>query len=139
MKAALFFGLKEGVRVEDVPNPMPGPGEVLIRVAACGVCHTDLHYVDHGVPTFKAPPLILGHEASGTVEKQGERTGRFPVGTRVLIPPVIPCEDCDRCREGRPNICRNMKMLGNRSASNWPNDLFVPEDACALSAIANAP
>ena len=57
--------------VQEVPTPVAGPDQVLIKVAACGVCHTDLHYIEHGVPTFKPPPVILGHEASGTVAAVG--------------------------------------------------------------------
>lgn len=53
MKAAVFYAANEPLRVEEVPTPLPGPGEVLVKVAACGLCHTDLHYIDHGVPTFK--------------------------------------------------------------------------------------
>ena len=72
MKAAIFYAAKEPLRIEEVPTPVPGPGEVLVKVAECGLCHTDLHYIDHGVPTFKKPPLILGHEISGTVAGWGE-------------------------------------------------------------------
>ena len=61
MKAAVFYGVNQPLRIEEVPDLTPGPREVLVKVAACGVCHTDLHYLDHGVPTFKKPPLILGH------------------------------------------------------------------------------
>ena len=67
MKAAVFHAVGQPLAVQEVPDPAPGPGELLVRVAACGVCHTDLHYIDHGTPTFKQPPLILGHEISGTV------------------------------------------------------------------------
>ena len=64
MKAAVFHEAGQELVIEEVPTPKPGEGEALIKVAACGVCHTDLHYIDHGTPTFKKPPLILGHEAS---------------------------------------------------------------------------
>lgn len=86
MKAAF---LKEGNKhlvVEDIPVPRPNDGQLLIKVAACGVCGTDLHYIDHGVPTFKKPPIILGHEASGIVATEGDS---FKPGDRVLIPPMF--------------------------------------------------
>jgi len=56
MKAAVYYGPNQPLKIEEVPRPEPGEDEVLVKVAACGVCHTDLHYIDHGVPTFKEPP-----------------------------------------------------------------------------------
>ena len=61
MKAAVFHGAKSGLKLEEIPVPRPAADEVRVRVAACGVCHTDLHYIDHGVPTRHDPPLVLGH------------------------------------------------------------------------------
>src|SRR3989338_11149337 len=83
MKAAVFRGPNQPLDVTDVPTPVPGAGEVLVRVAGCGLCHTDLHYIDHGVPTFKSPPLVLGHEASGVVAKTGPGTNGRKEGDRV--------------------------------------------------------
>ena len=71
MKAAVFYGSHQPLKVEEIPTPAPKAGEVLVKVAGCGVCHTDLHFLDHDVPTFKKPPLVLGHEASGTVAAVG--------------------------------------------------------------------
>ena len=68
MKAAVFHGPERPLTIEEIPTPSPGPNEVRVKVAACGVCHTDLHYIDHGTPTFKPPPLVLGHEVSGTID-----------------------------------------------------------------------
>jgi len=82
-------------------------------VAACGVCHTDLHYIEHGVPTFKKPPVVLGHEASGIIEKAGNAVANVTEGQRVLIPAVLTCGKCNFCRIGKENICKDMKMLGN--------------------------
>jgi 6-hydroxycyclohex-1-ene-1-carbonyl-CoA dehydrogenase len=113
MKAALFLGPNQPLRIDDVRIPAPSPDEVLVKVCACGVCHTDLHYIDHGVPTFKQPPVILGHEVSGTIEEIGERAGNYKKGDRVLVPPVFTCGKCEMCRTGRENICDNMIMLGN--------------------------
>jgi D-arabinose 1-dehydrogenase-like Zn-dependent alcohol dehydrogenase len=105
MKAALFYAPHEPLKVEDVPTPSPKEGEVLVKVAACGLCHTDLHYIDHGVPTFKEPPLILGHEVSGTVASLGAGVTRFKEGDHVLLPAVYGCGECAMCRTGRENIC----------------------------------
>src|SRR6185295_1698222 len=88
MRAAVFHGPKQPLRIEEVPTPRAAPGEVVIRVAACGICHTDLHYIDHGTPTFKKPPMILGHEASGTVAEVGPAVAGWTQGDRVLVPAV---------------------------------------------------
>lgn len=113
MKAAVFHGGNQPLQLEDVPMPVIGPDDILVKVAACGVCHTDLHYLDHGVPTFKTPPLILGHEASGTVAECGRDVSGFKAGDRVLLPAVFSCGHCHYCRSGRENICQSMIMLGN--------------------------
>lgn len=113
MKAAVFHGPEVGLRVEDIPIPQCGPDQVLVKVAACGACHTDLHYIEHGTPTFKTPPIVLGHEASGIVEEVGVDVDHLKVGQRVLIPAVLTCGRCRFCRMGRENICSDMKMLGN--------------------------
>lgn len=113
MKAAVFYGPNQPLKVEEVPTPQIGDGEVLIKVAACGLCHTDISYIDHGVPTFKKPPLILGHEISGTVAEVAADVTNFKVGDKVLLPAVTSCGVCSYCRSGRENICASMKMFGN--------------------------
>lgn len=112
MKAAVFYGVGQPLKIEDIPTPEISPEEALIKIAACGVCHTDLHYLE-GVPTFKKPPLILGHEASGIVTKVGEKVTNVKENGRVLIPPVLTCGTCYNCRIGRENLCRNIVMIGN--------------------------
>jgi 6-hydroxycyclohex-1-ene-1-carbonyl-CoA dehydrogenase len=113
MKAAVFHGAGLPLKIQDVPDPRPQPDEILVRIAACGVCHTDLHYLDHGVPTAKTPPLILGHEASGAVVETGSLTSGWKSGDRVILPAVLTCGRCVLCRAGRSNICENMRMYGN--------------------------
>lgn len=113
MRAAVFYGPDMPLRVEDMPVPALDAGEVLVKVAACGLCHTDLHYIDHGVPTVKTPPMILGHEATGTVVLAGPAAGAVKEGDRVLLPAILTCGQCAACRYGRENICQNMRMFGN--------------------------
>ena len=125
MKAAVFHGAGEPLRIEDIPVPEPGPGDVLVKVAACGVCHTDLHYLDHGTPTFKEPPLVLGHEIAGTLASP-DPTGRLREGEPVLLPAVISCGRCVACRSGRENICENGVMLGNNIDGGYAEYLVVP-------------
>lgn len=126
MKAAVFYEPNKPLKIEEVPTPEPGPGQLLIKTAACGVCHTDLHYIDHGVPTFKKPPLILGHEPSGTVAALGSGVDGFKQGDKVLLPAVLTCGQCEFCRTGRENICVSMVMFGNNIDGAYAEYVLAP-------------
>jgi alcohol dehydrogenase, propanol-preferring len=126
MKAAVYHGPEGGLVIEDVPVPSIGRDDALVKVAACGACHTDLHYIEHGVPTFKKPPIILGHECSGIVEDVGADVGHLTKGQHVLIPAVLTCGRCIACRQGRENICADMKMLGNHFDGAYAEYVAVP-------------
>jgi 6-hydroxycyclohex-1-ene-1-carbonyl-CoA dehydrogenase len=125
MKAAVFYEPGQPLKIEEVPTPEPAEGEVLVKVAACGLCRTDLHYL-HGTPTFKKPPIILGHEISGTVESLGEGVASFAEGDRVLIPPVFACGQCMYCRTGRGTICTKQTMVGNHRDGGFAEYIAVP-------------
>lgn len=130
MKAAVFYGSNQPLKIEEVETPRIEHHEILVKIAACGVCNTDLHYIDHGVPTFKTPPLILGHEPSGIVEEVGADVKNFKTGDRVLIPAVFSCGYCANCRLGRENICFNMVMLGNHIDGAFAEFTRVPAKDC---------
>src|SRR5699024_3338867 len=125
VKAAVFHGPGRPLTIEDIPVPEPGPGEVLVRIAACGVCHTDLHYLDHGTPTFKKPPLVLGHEIAGTRASR-DPSGRLREGEPVLLPAVLSCGCCAACRAGRENICEQGVMLGNSIDGGYAEYIALP-------------
>lgn len=127
MKAAVFAGTPGRLDVQELPTPKPAGDEILVKVSACGVCHTDLHYIDHGVPTAKKPPIILGHEAAGTVAATGPSVLRMREGDRVLIPAVLTCGACSLCETGRSNICQSMRMLGNHVDGAFSEYLAVRE------------
>jgi alcohol dehydrogenase, propanol-preferring len=126
MRAAVFHGSGRPLVVGEVVRPIPGPGDALVKVAACGFCHTDLHYLDHGVPTAKSPPLILGHEISGVVEELGPGSTARSVGDRVLVPSILPCGNCEYCRSGRGNICPHLEMPGNHIDGGFAEYVRVP-------------
>lgn len=126
MRAAIFHEAHAPLRIEEWPTPEPRDDEVLVRVAACGLCHTDLHYIDHGVPTAKRPPLILGHEATGAVARAGSQVTSVKTGDRVLLPAVLPCGACFACRTGRENICLNMRMFGNDVDGAYAEYVIAP-------------
>jgi L-iditol 2-dehydrogenase len=101
------------VRVEPREQPVPGPDEVLVRIAAVGVCGSDVHYFEHGrIGDFVVrEPLVLGHEASGVVVALGERATRHEVGQRVTLEPGVPCGRCTQCRCGRYNLCPDVRFF----------------------------
>jgi 6-hydroxycyclohex-1-ene-1-carbonyl-CoA dehydrogenase len=101
------------------------PDEVIIEVAGCGVCHTDIGFAYEGIPTRHALPLILGHEIAGRVVLAGERACDW-IGRSVIVPAVIPCGDCDACRGGRPTICRKQFMPGNDADGGFAAHVRVP-------------
>lgn len=126
MKAAIFYEARQPLRVEEVPTPAPQAGEILVKVAGCGVCHTDLGYVDHGVPTGKKPPLILGHEATGVVAGVGAGVKNFKDGDRVVLPAVYGCGQCKLCRMGRENVCENMVFIGSNADGAYAEYIVYP-------------
>ena len=103
MRVARLHGPGD-VRLHDEPRPTPGPGEVLVRVEAVGLCGSDLHWFSEGsiggVPLTR--PLVPGHELAGTTED----------GRRVAVDPAIPCEECPQCLEGHPNLCPTVRFAG---------------------------
>jgi len=114
-----------------IPVPELQPGEVLVEIAGCGVCHTDLGYFYSGVPTVTKPPLTLGHEISGVVVA-GEKER---IGKEVIIPAVMPCRSCPICDMGRGNRCLAQKMPGNSLGiyGGFSSHIVVPAmDLCPV-------
>jgi alcohol dehydrogenase, propanol-preferring len=103
---------REPLRLMDLPDPRPSPGEVLVRVAACGVCRTDLHIVDGELPHPRLP-IIPGHEIVGCIEEIGPGVEMLGPGMRVGIPWLgYTCAKCDYCRAGRENLCDRPLFTG---------------------------
>ena len=127
MKAEAYFLEKTAsplVRRELVIDD-PGPGEALVEVRACGLCHTDLSYADGSVRPRHDLPLVLGHEITGRVVVAGPRAEHL-VGRPVLVPAVLPCGDCEICRAGRGNACSRQKMPGNDIHGGFSTHVLVP-------------
>ena len=105
--------MKEYRKLEltDMPVPEPGPGEVLIRVAACGICGSDVHGFD-GSTGRRIPPIVMGHEAAGTIAAVGAGVSGFSVGDRVTFDSTLYCGECFFCRRGDVNLCDNRQVLG---------------------------
>lgn len=118
-------GLKQPLQQVTAALPQPGAGEVLVKVAGCGVCHTDLGFYYDGVRTKSPLPLTLGHEISGTVQAAGP--GAEPWQDRaVIVPAVMPCGECDVCRQDLGNICMDQKMPGNDIQGGFASHIVVP-------------
>lgn len=125
MKAIRFTAVGEPLRIEDLPEPEPSRDEVVVRVAGCGVCHTDIGFWKDGVPTKKQPPLTLGHEISGVVVAAGSNHAAL-LDCDVIVPAVIPCGECVLCREERGNVCRSQLMPGNDIDGGFAEYIVTP-------------
>ncbi|HZD50252.1 MAG TPA: alcohol dehydrogenase catalytic domain-containing protein, partial [Silvibacterium sp.] len=111
MKALLLSEPSKLDITDDMPRPVPGPGEVLIRIAACGICGSDVHGYD-GSSGRRIPPLVMGHEAAGTVAETGDGVRQFAPGDRVTFDSTVYCGDCEYCRVGDVNLCDNRQVVG---------------------------
>ena len=112
MRAMIMDAPHQPLRLREVPVPRPGPDQVLLRVHACGVCHTDLHVVDGELPQPKLP-LILGHQIVGTVVGMGDRVTRFRAGQRIGVPWLGYTDGtCRYCRRGQENLCDEAGFTG---------------------------
>jgi len=103
----------------------PGVGEVVVEIAGCGVCHTDLGYYYDGVRTNQPLPLTLGHEISGRIVAAGAGAEDW-MGVAVIVPAVLPCGECDLCKRGLGVICRSQKMPGNDIQGGFATHIVVP-------------
>ncbi|MFH1375645.1 MAG: 6-hydroxycyclohex-1-ene-1-carbonyl-CoA dehydrogenase [Patescibacteria group bacterium] len=123
----------------ELPMPEPGEGEVLLRVAGCGVCHTDLGFFFDGVRIRSALPLVLGHEISGIVISAGKGAEEW-AGKAVIVPAVMPCGTCDVCKRGKGNICPIQKMPGNDIQGGFASHIMVPaRDLCEVPMVNGKP
>ncbi|MGH3342211.1 MAG: alcohol dehydrogenase catalytic domain-containing protein [Carbonactinosporaceae bacterium] len=116
MQAVVYTGPQE-LRYQEVDDPHPAPGEVVIAVTACGICGSELRGVASGSP-FRVPPLIMGHEFTGR---------RADTGARVAVNPLVACLDCDLCLRGQANLCRDRVLLGIQRAGGFAERVAVPE------------
>lgn len=119
MKALVYTDTLE-VQYRDEPDPVPGPGEVLVEIEAVGICGSDMHAY-HGKDERRVPPLILGHEAVGVV-RNGAQKGR-----RAVLNPLMTCGVCDHCQGGRSNLCAKRELIGMRVAGAFAQYIVIPE------------
>jgi alcohol dehydrogenase, propanol-preferring len=128
MKAAVVRRFKEPLAIEDVPKPEPGEGEVLVKIEACGLCHTDIHAAHGDWPVKPKLPLVPGHEGVGIVEGVGRGVTALSEGDRVAVPWLgHACRVCDYCRSGWETLCEQQRNTG-----------YAVDGAYAEYAIANA-
>lgn len=155
MRAARLHALPDegrsapDIRVDEVPVPSPGPGQVLVEVQACGICASDLHVAAGATPAGELPQ-VLGHEAAGDVALVGEGVSDWRVGDRVLVLPAWPCGRCPYCIGGRENLCRALRVPGvdvdgtqaqyaladHRVLTHVPRDVPVEQAAILVDAVA---
>jgi len=120
-----FVGAVKPLEKKPVVIDQIAEDEVVVEVAGCGLCHTDWGFISGSVKTNHELPLILGHEISGKVVASG---GKFDnlLGKNVIIPAVLPCGECEFCKSGRSNVCRNQKMPGNDFNGGFASHIAVP-------------
>ncbi len=128
MQAARLFGTGD-MRLASMPRPTPGPNEVLIRIAAAGICGTDRHLFKGEFPCN--PPVTLGHEFSGTVIENGPGAD-LPTGALVTCDPNIACGVCDPCRRGRVNLCQNNIAIGIHRDGGFAEYVCIPAHRAIL-------
>ena len=138
MKAYLLHGAKD-LRAADLPQPVAGPGEVVIAMRRAGICGSDMHYYSHGQIGSFIPkrPFVLGHEFAGEIVSVGAGVPATRIGARVTVDPSIPCGGCAYCRGGRYNLCLNMRFYGSASCDPHINGGFeecitAPDANCLM-------
>ncbi|BDB39907.1 MULTISPECIES: zinc-binding dehydrogenase [Mycobacterium] len=118
MRAERFYAGTKTVALEDVPIPRPGPGEVLVKVAFCGICHSDLSLINGTFPA-QAPVVTQGHEASGTIAELGPGVTGWAEGDRVVVAAGRPCQRCPNCRRGDVVNCLRIQLMAFAYDGAW--------------------
>jgi 2-desacetyl-2-hydroxyethyl bacteriochlorophyllide A dehydrogenase len=126
MRAIRLVAPGQPVELLDVPVPAVGPRDVLVRVRAAGICHSDAHYRAGRSPAYPLP-LTLGHEVAGVVERVGDAVTLVRPGDRVALHYLIACADCFHCSRGQEQFCRAGSMIGHFRDGGWAEYVAVPE------------
>jgi len=121
---ALLLSQYRQLEIADIPVPAPAPDEVLVRVAACGICGSDVHGYD-GSSGRRIPPLVMGHEAAGIVAETGADVNDFTKGDRVTFDSTVYCGECDSCQRGDVNLCDRRQVLGVSCGDYRRNGAFA--------------
>ena len=124
MRAGIYCGPGK-IALAERPLPAPGPGEVRLRITACGLCGTDLHMVHSPHPIIDVGST-MGHEMAGTVDDLGQGVSGFAAGEPVVVEPLASCGDCEPCRGGRDSICRELELYGLRRPGGFADAVVVP-------------
>jgi L-iditol 2-dehydrogenase len=127
MKAGVFLGNRR-MEIQDLPIPRPGPGEVLVKVLACGVCGTDNHILEGHLTAGVFPPVVLGHEVAAVVHEVGKGVRQFKEGLFCAVDPVIGCGRCEMCRSARPNLCAAPTTMGYKLNGGFAQYLLAPAE-----------
>src|SRR5690554_5080490 len=137
MRVARFYAPGD-IRIEDMPEPTPGPRDVRIRVRACSTCGTDVkisrfghHHID--------PPRVMGHEIAGEVDAVGAEVSGWAPGDRVQVIAAIPCGRCDFCARGSMTICPNQTSMGYHYDGGFAEHMVVPEAVLAVDGLNRLP
>lgn len=129
MKAAVLYEPGD-IRVEDVPIPAIAQNELLVEVAACGVCGSDIPRMMVNGAYYS--PIICGHEFAGHVVEIGEDVTDFKVGDLVTVPPLLPCRTCESCAAGHFSLCEGYDYFGSRRSGAYARYVNVPDDNALL-------
>jgi alcohol dehydrogenase, propanol-preferring len=130
MRAMVFDGVGAPLREAELDQPVPGPGQVRLRVRGCGVCRTDLHIVD-GELAEPRLPLVLGHQIVATIDERGPGASRFEPGELVGVPWLgWTCGRCRYCRSGRENLCDNARFTGYTIDGGYAEETVADERFC---------
>ena len=125
MKAIRFIGVKQPLEMQEIPIPEIGERDILVKVKAAGICHSDAHY-RAGISPVRPIPLTLGHEVAGVVEKIGAQVTSAKVGDRVALHYNISCGDCYHCSTGNDQFCEKVLMLGHYTNGGYAEYISVP-------------
>jgi L-iditol 2-dehydrogenase len=137
VKGAVFYAPGD-VRLEEVPEPTAGPGEVKLRIRNCSTCGTDVKIFNNGHQNMD-PPQIMGHEIAGEVVEVGDGVTGWEVGDRVQVIAAVPCGRCDECRRGRMTVCPNQTSMGYQYPGGFAEYMVVPKQVLDVDGLNRIP
>lgn len=139
IKAALFYGGKKDIRLEEIPLPVLGDGDVLLKVRACGICGSDVRSYLNGVEERYKIPVVLGHEVVGEIAAVGTRVKGLDIGNRVVVAPIYGCGNCEFCLSGCENLCDQVVVFGCNLDGGYAEYMRIPQEGVRRGVLVKLP